>query len=226
MLNKLFKTIKDITGIDAGALTEKAQSAVAHLSLSPTAKGLSKLNWTWSEDAMTTDRGTGKPLRNWDRQTKLDNRLDDIYLSWEPQPTVFEEYMVFIGWQGWPYAIIEQDHPEGYFLPEFVEWLAENAFNSVKYFTIKAKDVPANCLMFAASKTDNEFYYVKLVGKTAEGTLHDIKGCTLASIYRREKEQLSPVPAGEIPTVSVPDGGRERNSLEQSLISKAKSQKK
>lgn len=226
LLNKLFQTLKDTTGIDAGGLAEKAQNAAAFATLSKTAKGLAQLNWRWSEDAMMTDKGSGKPLRNWDRQLKLDPRLDDIYLSWEPQPVDFEEYMVFIGWQGWPYAIIERDHPEGYFLPEYVEALGMNQFNSVKYFKVKASEVPTHCLKFPASKTENEFYYVKLVGVTKDETLHDIKGCILGSVYKREKEGLSPIPEGNILTVKVPEGGRERNALENQLTQRAKMNKR
>ena len=224
-LNKLFKTIKDTTGIDAGNLADAAQKTAGYALMSKTAKGLAQLNWRWSEDAMMSDNGTGKPLRNWDRQTKLTPRLDDIYLSWEKQPVEFEEYMVFIGWSGWPYAIIEKDHPEQYFLPEYVEALADNKFNTVKYFTIKASEVPSNCVKFPAHKTDNEFYYVKLVGKTADEQFHDIKGCTLASLYQREKSQLANIPEGDIPEVKVPAGSRERNALEKELQQKAKAQK-
>jgi hypothetical protein len=197
-----------------------------YATMSKKAKGLALLNWRWSEDAMSTDNGSGKPLRNWDRPSKLDTRLDDIYLSWETQAVAFNEYLIFIGWQGWPYAIIERDHPEGYFLPEYVEALADNRFNSVKHFTVNAAEVPENCLKFPASKEANEFYYLKLVGVTADGSLHDIKGCTLASTYRREKHGLSAVPEGTIPAVPVPDGGRERNALETQLSQQAKKNKR
>ncbi len=226
LLNKLFSTIKSTTGVDVGSIANNAEKTIAFAAMSKKAKGLALLNWKWSEDAMTTDKGTGKPLRNWDRQTKLDTRLDDIYLSWEKQPVDIEEYMIFIGWQGWPYAMIIKDHPEGYFWPEYVESLADNKFNSVKYFTIDASSVPSNCVKFPASATDNEFYYVKMVGRTKNDEYVDIKGCTLASIYRREKESLSTVPAGAIPEVKVPDGSRERNALEEELHQKAKLNRK
>jgi hypothetical protein len=205
--------------------TPKAQ-AQSFERLSLTARGLSQLNWNWNDGANMSDKGTGRPLRNWDRQSKMENRLDDIFLSWDKQPVVFEEYLVFIGWQGWPNAIIEKDHPEGYFLPEYVENLANNKFNSVKYVTVKASAVPVNCLKFPASRTDNEFYYVKVVGKTADNTFHDVKGCILASEYRRKKEGLSAVPKGTIPTVKVPAGGRERNELENQLALQAKKNRK
>ncbi len=175
LLNKLFRTIKDTTGIDAGNLADTAQKNASYAMMSKKAKGLALLNWRWSEDANMSDYGTGKPLRNWDRQTKLDPRTDDIYLSWQKQPVDFEEYLIFIGWQGWPYAIIERDHPEQYFLPEYVEALAEDKFNSVKHIVVKASDVLVNCVKFPASKTDNEFYYVKLIGKTADEKYYDIK---------------------------------------------------
>ncbi len=225
-LNKLFKTIKDNTGIDAGELTSKVQKTASFASMSKVAKGLCQLNWKWSEDAMMEDKGTGKPLRNWDRQTKTTPRLDDIYLSWETQNVTLDEYLVFIGWQGWPYAIIQKDHPEGVFLPEFVENLAKNNFNSVKYITVKAADVSNNCIKFPASETDNEFYYVKLVGKSANDEYYDIKGCILASEYQREKHGYSPIPSGSIHEVKVPNGGRERNDLEKQLITTAKQNKK
>lgn len=225
-LNKIFKTIKDTTGIDAGDISSKVQQTASFASMSKIAKGLCQLNWEWSEDAMMVDKGKGKPLRNWDRQTKLTPRLDDIYLNWENQNAPIDEYLVFIGWQGWPYAIIQKDHPEGVFLPEFVENLANNNFNSVKYFTVKASEVPNNCIKFPASETDNEFYYVKLVGKTANDEYYDIKGCTLASEYQREKQGFGPVPSGNILEVKVPNGGRERNDLENQLITKAKQNKK
>ncbi len=225
LLNKLFRTIKDTTGIDAGNLADTAQKNASYAMMSKKAKGLALLNWRWSEDANMSDYGTGKPLRNWDRQTKLDPRTDDIYLSWQKQPVDFEEYLIFIGWQGWPYAIIERDHPEQYFLPEYVEALAEDKFNSVKHIVVKASDVLVNCVKFPASKTDNEFYYVKLIGKTADEKYYDIKGCVLASIFQREKAKLDPVPDGEIPDVKVPNGGRERNALENELSKKAKARR-
>lgn len=225
-LNKLIRTISNSANIDVGDIAGKAETMAGYATLSKTGKGLALLNWRWSEDAMTTDKGTGKPLRNWDRQTKLDPRLDDIFLSWEKQSYEAEEYMIFFGWQGWPYAMIERDHPEQYFTPEYVEGLANNSFNSVKYLTVKASDAPVNCIKLPASETDNEFYYVKVVGKSADGSLHDVKGCELGSVFRREKDGLSAVPEGEIPEIKPPNGGRERNELENELAKKAKMKKK
>ncbi len=224
-LNQIFKTIKDTTGIDAGNIAGSAQKAAGFSMMSKKAKGLALLNWRWSNDAGMSDNGTGRPLRNWDRQAKLETRVEDIYLNWEKQAENFDSYLIFVGWQGWPYSIIERDDPEQYFLPEYVEALADDQLNSVKHFSIKASEVPVNCIKFPASEADNEFYYVKVVGVTSDEKYHDVKGCTLASIYRREKNNLAGVPQGQILEVKVPNGGPERNNLETELSKKAKAQR-
>lgn len=185
------------------------------------ARGIAPLQWDWRDGANASDLGKGRVMRNWDQPTNFDKVPRDIFLSWGPQEKEIETYFFFFGWVGWGSAYFQEGNE--FFSLEYIESILQDKFNTVKFVSVPASDVPVNCVRFPASATANNFYYIKLVALATDGTYNDVKNVTLASVKKRLENKYDPVPEGQILDVVVPAGGKDRNAFENSFKPKKKS---
>ncbi|MGE3854441.1 MAG: hypothetical protein AB7K09_22110, partial [Planctomycetota bacterium] len=170
---------------------------------SPIEVKLGGLNWETNE-GKSMDDGAGTSLRNW--EIGPNGNAQVIFMWGEQRVGTPVKIHVFWTWRNFPVPRLTTGG--SHYDADYIKAIWSNETAQTKHLELDATKVPGNA--FLDARSPNEWYYAKLVGETADGTLFDIEDWSIGSAsYRADPRWKLPAPPeGELPKVDRPKGDR------------------
>ncbi len=185
-------------------VTDLAKEGMKTAMLTPLQQQISSMHWDWREAGQSWNKGTGNAVRNWEQGGD-----EDLILAWQAPSQEVVEYVMVVAWRGWGFGFLNREHEE--FNPDYIDAMFGDRLSTQRIARFDAKNAPQNAVRLPAG----DFFYLKLMGVTTDGTYVEITDYSLAGAAKRaEKDDLPDAPTGDLPRIELPDGTREVNDFE------------